>query len=66
MAVCRYSCAQLEILHGFSYFGGAICFSFIEERYKEIKKQQNKRKEMLLRHMVIAVIAVIRMYSWSF
>ena len=44
MAVCRYSCAQLEILHGFSYFGGAICFSFIEERYEVFLEQQNEMR----------------------
>jgi hypothetical protein len=27
------SCAYRKPIHGFSYFGGAICFQFIEEIY---------------------------------
>ena len=31
-----FSCAYRKPIHRFSYFGGAICFPFIEERYEII------------------------------
>ena len=42
-----------KIYYGFCYFGGAICFLFIEERYGDKSDYRKKKSYFLVKHALV-------------